>query len=206
MKNIMIFGDSNAYGVNPETGTRWDDHTRWTAIVSENLKQECHVITEGLRGRCTVFSDPFVPYRQGSTALPMLLDTHSPLDLVIIALGTNDTKNIFAATPEVIAAAHQELIGIIREKSNADILLLSPVHITEAVLSTHHVTFDRESIQKSLRLADVLSSLAKETGCFFSDLSAVAKAGSDGLHMDAESHFNVGKAVTGKVREILSAG
>lgn len=206
MKNIMIFGDSNAYGVNPDTGARYDDNTRWPMLLARNLKDSCHVITEGLRGRCTIFADPFCPYRTGSAALPMLLATHAPLDLVILALGTNDTKNIFNASPDVIASAHGELINMIRDVSNARILLLSPVLITDAVLKTSHITFDKESIRKSHELKKVLSELASRTSSDFLDLAAVAKAGSDGLHMDMESHFNAGKAVTEKTREILSIG
>ena len=53
-------------------------------------------------GRTTVWDDPLEPGRCGIQALPMALQSHKPLDLVILFLGTNDCKAHFHASPRVI--------------------------------------------------------------------------------------------------------
>lgn len=50
------------------------------------------------------------PGRSGIATLPMLLDTHAPLDLVIIMLGTNDTKNFFQVSAEQICRGMELLV------------------------------------------------------------------------------------------------
>lgn len=56
-----------------------------------------YVVEEGLGGRETVFDDPLEGERNGYTALPYVLKTHMPIDILIISLGTNDTKTMFSA-------------------------------------------------------------------------------------------------------------
>jgi lysophospholipase L1-like esterase len=51
--------------------------------------------------------------RNGSRHLPLLLETHRPIDLVIIFLGVNDLKRRFDATPFDIAQGAAELVGIV---------------------------------------------------------------------------------------------
>ena len=70
-KSVLCFGDSNTWGyVDPY-----------------------HVIEEGLNGRTTVFDEPFRDGRNARTTLLAVLETHAPLDLLIIMLGTNDLKH-----------------------------------------------------------------------------------------------------------------
>ena len=105
MKNILCFGDSNTYGLKPEwikgDFGRHDENTRWPGAMRNILGDGYRVIEEGLCGRTTVFDDPTSPYRNGFDYLQPCLESHSPLDLVIIMLaggkhtytnmGSNDT-------------------------------------------------------------------------------------------------------------------
>ena len=204
MKRILCFGDSNTYGVNPEGGERFNEDERWSALLAKELNGQAIVIEEGYRGRNSIFFDPFVPDRRGIDALPMLLSTHSPLDLVILALGTNDTKTFFAATPSVIASAEETLINVIKEKSNARVLLISPTFIDERVLKTIHTAFDQSSIEKSKELSKLFEGVANKTDSFFLDLASVTSAGADGLHMNKEGHKKASLAIAEKVKFILS--
>lgn len=57
---------------------------------------------EGLCGRTTVFEDELRENRKGVEALPMLLETHAPLEKVVLMLRTNDCKTVYQASAEVI--------------------------------------------------------------------------------------------------------
>ncbi len=93
MKSILAFGDSLTWGFIAGTWKRHAFEDRWPNALAAGLVASARVIEEGMNGRTTVFPDPTVgEERNGAVALPMLLTTHQPLDLVIIMLGTNDIK------------------------------------------------------------------------------------------------------------------
>ena len=51
MKNILCYGDSNTFGFNTKDGSRYDENTRWTAVLQKNLGAEYNVINEGMPNR-----------------------------------------------------------------------------------------------------------------------------------------------------------
>ena len=108
MINILCFGDSNTFGTNPKGG-RHSWNTRWPGRLQVLLGPEYYVIEEGMGGRTTVWDDPLEPGRCGIQALPMALQSHKPLDLVILFLGTNDCKAHFHASPRVITKGMENL-------------------------------------------------------------------------------------------------
>jgi len=94
-KRIMIFGDSNTWGWNPANDLvnpliRWDDDTRWAGVMQKELGDDYLVIPEGLNGRTSVWDDPIEEYRCGKDQIIPCLDSHAPIDLCIIFVGTND--------------------------------------------------------------------------------------------------------------------
>ena len=93
MKHVLVYGDSNSWGFEPGSGKRYGEEVRWTGVLAENLGSDTRVIEEGLNGRTTVFDDPLEPGRNGKTYLGPCLQSHHPLDLVILMLGTNDLKH-----------------------------------------------------------------------------------------------------------------
>ena len=93
MKTVLCYGDSLTWGYNPETGLRHNYDSRWPNVLARALGEDVVVITDALNGRTTVFDDQMVmAERNGVKTLPTLLDSHQPLDLVVIMLGTNDLK------------------------------------------------------------------------------------------------------------------
>ena len=87
MKSILCFGDSNTYGLKPDGSGRFDKNERWTGILSELLSNtDYDVIEEGLVGRTTVFEDSTRLGRNGSKLLPVLLESHGPVDTVVLML------------------------------------------------------------------------------------------------------------------------
>ena len=104
---LVCFGDSNTHGSPPSTGEaepRYGPDVRWPGVLAGALGPGWRVHEEGLPGRTTVHPDPVEGgHLSGLAALPMVLGTHSPIDVLVIMLGTNDLKARFAVGPADIA-------------------------------------------------------------------------------------------------------
>ncbi len=205
MRQILCFGDSNTYGLIPGTANRYNWGTRWTSILDEKLQfYGYRVAEEGLCGRTTMFADTYRPGRSGIDMLPAILETHRPLELVVLMLGTNDCKTAYETTPEKIGVGIERLLDQIwREREDLPVLLISPIHLG-ADVEKYDREFDRRSVEVSKGLKKVYEQIAKRRGIAFLAASDVALPGEkDQEHMTREGHAALAEAVFEKVREIL---
>ena len=209
MKSILCFGDSNTYGLKPEGG-RYEKSQRWTGILSDMLgHQDYEVIEEGLVGRTTVFEDSTRIGRNGSKLLPVLLESHGPVDTVVLMLGTNDCKTVYNASPALIGRGTEILLKQIKaNNNNSKILLLSPIYLGEQVWKQEFdPEFDEKSVVTSKELKAVFKRLAEEFDCSFLAASDVAKPSErDQEHMDEDSHRLLANAVYEKLIKIQKRG
>ena len=113
MKNILCFGDSNTWGYSPIDGTRYPLDIRWTGVLQKSLGTDYRIIEEGLNGRTTFINEDERPLRSGSDVLQIILESHRPLDFVIIMLGTNDLKVEFNLSVEEIAQGAKTLCEMV---------------------------------------------------------------------------------------------
>lgn len=209
MKRILCYGDSNTYGTNP-SGGRWDENTRWTGRLQALLGSEYRIIEEGLGGRTTVWTDDLELLRRGRQFLPVALDSHLPLDLVILMLGTNDLKARHGPpTTGDVARGCRTLAEDIAKHCLFDqfptpkILMISPITIGEGV-STTYPSFPETSVAQSRDFAHWFEEAAKIVGCEYLDAAQFAQPSPiDHLHMDADGHAALAEAIARKVREIL---
>lgn len=203
MKQILCFGDSNTYGLIPGTKERYSWEERWTGILEEKIKAKgFRVVEEGLCGRTTVFEDELRENRKGVEALPMLLETHAPLEKVVLMLGTNDCKTVYQASAEVIGEGIEKLIYQIKAADESiEILLVSPILLAEGVGEENFdPEFDQESVETSKRLKRVYQQIAEKNGCKFlaaSDYARVSEA--DRQHLDKDGHRRLAEAVYRKI-------
>ena len=118
------------------TNQRYGWGTRWTSILDDKVRTKGYrVIEEGLCGRTTVFDDPFRTERRGTEMLPAILESHRPVDTIVLMLGTNDCKSVYSATPEVIGQGIEQLLDQINTVNpDAKILLVSPIYLGERIL------------------------------------------------------------------------
>lgn len=172
MPTILCYGDSNTWGFNPATKGRYDRHTRWPGVMRAELGPDYWVVEEGLNGRTTVGTDPVAEYRNGIHLLQANLDSHAPLDLMILMLGTNDLKIKFSASVLDIAKGVAALIEIAR-RSVPRILLISPPPLGK--LSEFAEMFERGT-EKSTRLAAAYEKIALEAKCDFLDAGTVVRS------------------------------
>jgi lysophospholipase L1-like esterase len=210
MKNILAFGDSLTWGFEAGTFARHPFEVRWPNALAAGLGGKARVIEEGMNGRTTVFPDPTdIAERNGAVALPMLLTTHQPLDLVIIMLGTNDIKYANRCRAFDASMGMTRLIEIvqrfpwIKTASAPQILIMSP----PALCKTSDEWFNDlwgHAIEESKLFAKHYARVAEEMGVHFFDAGTVAKTDStDGGHIDAKSTQALGVALVPVVKKIL---
>ena len=191
MKRILCFGDSNTYGYIPDGTGRYSEDIRWTGRLQKKLSSKAIIIEEGLCGRTTVFQDELRIGRRGVELLPILLESHTPLDLVTVMLGTNDCKAVYGASAEVIGKGIEKIIGQIKSISpQAKILLISPILLGDDVWKTEFdPEFNRESVMVSKRLKAVYKRIAQKNNCMFLAASDIANPSErDQEHLDARGH------------------
>lgn len=196
---ILVYGDSNTYGYIPGGFGRYDENTRWTRLLDKKLGDSYRVIDEGLCGRTTVFDDEIRTGRRGIDNLGVVLESHRPVSLVTIMLGTNDCKARFNNSAGTIARGLERLIILTRQVTgnNQRILIISPIHLGEGV---GHPGFDPEfddnSVEVSKGLADAYRDLAERYGCLFLDAAQVAEPSVvDREHLTEEGHAALADAV-----------
>jgi lysophospholipase L1-like esterase len=209
MKTILCYGDSNTYGYDPVSGGRFDHNTRWPGVLRNELGEGWWVIEEGCGGRTTVWEDPIERHKDGSAYLPACLHSHGPLDLVIILLGTNDLKHRFGLSPEDIARGAGVLVDICKKSGEGidgrppSVLLLAPPPL-EKVEGTPFADMFAAGRERSQRFSECFRQVAQEQGCEFLDLKDVIVSSKlDAIHLEAAEHAKLGRAVAGKVREVL---
>jgi len=213
MYTVICYGDSNTWGYNPETGERFDENTRWTALLQKKLGEQYHVIECGLNGRTTSFDDHFRDYQNGRRGLGYSLMESKPIDLLIISLGTNDLK--FAGA----VGSAKGLDSLLRAAKNSSILdssncsvfkgeekilVVSPIYLGEELDSNINSSFYGK-YQDSLRLAELYRPICEKHHVQMLDASRYAEASqADHIHMGAESHAKLAEAIFGKVKEMLA--
>lgn len=199
MKEILCFGDSNTYGLIPGTQNRYDRDIRWTGILEKHLyKKGYRIIEEGLCGRTTIFDDLYREGRNGSSMLPTLLESHKPIDQVILMLGTNDCKSCFHTNPQKIGAGIECLIKQIKSvDAQIEILLISPILLGDEVWKPEFdPEFDQTSVEVSKGLKEVYQEIARKYQCDFLAASDVAEASrKDREHLNRENHLKLAKAI-----------
>lgn len=191
MKRILCFGDSNTFGYIPGGVGRYGENIRWTGRLQKKLLSEAVIIEEGLCGRTTVFQDELRQGRRGIELLPVLLESHAPLDLVIVMLGTNDCKTVYGASAEVIGKGIEQIIEKIKLVSpQAEILVISPILLGENVWkSEYDPEFSTESVQVSKKLKAVYKKIAEKNNCMFLAASDIAEPSEkDQEHLDEKGH------------------
>lgn len=196
-KTIVCFGDSNTHGYCSATGGRFDESERWTCVLQQLLGEDYHVIEEGMSGRTTVFEDPLFEGLNGLSSIFTCLMSHEPVDLLLIMLGTNDTKARFSCNAENIAKGLERLAAkaiSVRDawRSGPNILLIAPAPIHPGYMDTFVAgEMGTGCAEKSKELAGRYCDVAERLGCHFLDAGEIGLTmhPNDCMHLDAASHY-----------------
>ena len=208
MRTVLCYGDSNTWGYEPATGRRFPEDVRWPGVLARELGGDIRVIEEALNGRTTVRNDPVEEYKNGKHYFRPCLESHAPLDLVIIALGVNDLKARFFASASDVADGAGVLVSI-AQRSGAGpgggspaVLLVAPPPV--GVLTELALMFAGAE-EKSKGLSRQYGRVAEKYGCLLLDAGEVARVSDrDGIHLEPEEHRKLGEAVAALAKTILS--
>jgi lysophospholipase L1-like esterase len=203
VQHILVYSDSLSWGIIPATRQRLGFGARWPGVMENMLNaraQTVRVIEDCLNGRRTVWEDPFKPGRNGLVGLAQRIEIHSPLSLVILMLGTNDFQSMHPHTAWHAALGIGALVAAIR---NAPIepgmpvppvLIVAPPRLREArgVIARKF----GGAADKFTGLAVAYREISTELACPFFDAAEIVQASAvDGIHLDADQHLVLGKAL-----------
>lgn len=210
MRTVLCYGDSLTWGYDASGPGRHAPADRWPNVLQSALGKDVAVIAEGLNGRTTAFDDHLGSAdRNGARILPALLTSHSPIDLVIMLLGTNDMKPWVCGKAIAAKQGINRLVDIIRghaypmAEGAPDILIVAPPPLVETGDPDFAAMFEG-GVAQSRMLASLYSDLADQTSCGFFDAGSVAQATPlDGVHLDAVNTRAVGRGLEPIVRVML---
>jgi lysophospholipase L1-like esterase len=209
MRTILCYGDSNTWGLDPATQERFSGAERWPGVLRQALGEGYQIVEEGLPGRTTVWDDPIEGYKNGKEYLIPCLESHRPIDLIVIMLGTNDLKTRFSLPACDVASGAGVLVDIVQRSEVGpggkppQVLLIAPPPLGKL---TELAEMFEGGTAKSKKFSEHYRRVAEEFGCALLDASEVIVASCvDGVHLELSEHRKLGRAVAARVREILSA-
>ncbi|MDD3369819.1 MAG: GDSL-type esterase/lipase family protein [Lachnospiraceae bacterium] len=217
MKNILCFGDSNTWGYDYTTYSGqtecaqrlpWDQ--RWPGMLQIKLGQGYRVVEEAMNGRTTMCDDPYFPGVNGMKAFKIALDSHAPLDLVIIHLGVNDLKHMFCLTAGMIAFGNGALIQEAKKSRYGypapQVMLIAPPPVRKNISDCiFGFSYGVDAYQKSCKFGKLYQSTAEQYDCAYLDCGKLdfRLNDLDGLHYAKEDHKKLAEAVLKKIKEIM---
>jgi lysophospholipase L1-like esterase len=211
---LLAFGDSNTWGSDPGTGTRYPRSQRWPGALAQALGSAWQVVEAGLGGRTTVFEDPLGD-KAGIRHLEPVLMSAAPITLVLVLLGTNDLKTRFAASAYEIAEGAGLIVDRIRASragvggAPPQVLLIAPPPVMSVAgleardpqMYAGYALGWANAEARSRQFAEQYARVARTRGvpCFDAG-SVIASSPVDGIHWSAESHAALAAALAEWVR------
>jgi lysophospholipase L1-like esterase len=176
--------------------------------MQDKLGASFSTVAEGLNGRTTVFDDPIDgSHKNGRTYLLPCLESHAPLDLVIIMLGTNDLKSRFNLAPYDVAAGAGQLAQTVsadvrgQNSIRPEVLLVSPPRIGALDLFANVFA---GAPDKSAQLHTHYQKVAEMLDCHYLNAAEYTSSSAiDGLHLDAQQQHTLGIAIAEHVQAIV---
>lgn len=221
-KHILCLGDSNTHGYCADPAdcadaalARFNEDERWTCMLQKALGDAYLVIEEGLSGRTTVFDDPLYEHLSALDYLWPCLKSHEPVRLLILMLGTNDTKERFQANAHAIGLGMRRLVLKAQATDcwgpggEPKILIVSPPAIGDGVLSSPVAeemgTGRPGCVEKSRQLPVEYRRVAEETGCAFLDANTAGCTFNqiDFMHLTRAGHAALAQTLAKTVSALV---
>ncbi|UNK41263.1 SGNH/GDSL hydrolase family protein [Luteimonas sp. S4-F44] len=201
---ILVYSDSLTWGIVPTTRRRLAFDDRWPGILEFELNAlglpRPRVIEDCLNGRRTAFDDPYKPGRRALDGVQQVMEAHAPLDLLILLLGTNDFQSMHRHSPWHSASGLAAVVSAARLAPIEPGMPVPPILIVAPpALDTPRGPIAPKFAGgdvASVGLASALRQVADESNCYFFDANSVTTSSRiDGVHLDADQHAQLGRAL-----------
>ncbi len=186
---------------------RYPKEIRYPGKLQILLGDDYHVIEEGCNGRTTTHDDPQDGWKNGLDYLRPCLNSHKPVDIVVLMLGTNDLKDTFHLSAKEIADGAGILVDVIKEFCAQEqgfvpkIILVSPPEIGSGMRnSPFFSSFSEDPIERSKQFKKYYKEVADTKGCIFLDAAKyIYPSEVDSLHLTPEGHATLAE----KLKEVI---
>lgn len=210
---ILCYGDSNTWGyISGSNHQRYGNNERWTRVLSKLLGNKFEIIEEGLNSR-TLISNDTRPGKEGKNGYEYLipcLDTHDPIDLVVLMLGTNELKATYNKTANDIGEMFEQYFvkTILNRKSQLKdsypkLLIVTPPVVNEDVEYCKENNKYTGATKKSEELNDIYKNIAEKYNCYFLSNQGL-ETGIDGVHLTKESHQKLAERLKEEISHIYN--
>ena len=175
IKRIFIYGDSNVWG-DSFVGSRVRYSDRWVNRLKRELRGKAHIIADGVPGRVAGDFCKAKPHKNGKQAFAKALQRAGNVDIIIIALSTNDLQQQYGRTAQAVI---HDLTDYQKLAHGANIIYILPPAFSTGEDSGPEFTEQSEEIrQEILRDKDSLGE--------YIELPLMPL--SDGIHFSAKGH------------------
>ena len=214
MLSVLVYGDSLSWGIVPGERRRLPFEQRWSGVMERGLAADrlsVRVVENCLNGRRTVWDDPFKPGRNGLQGVEQVMEINSPLDLVVLCLGTNDMQ--FAYPFNNAWSSGQGVTAVVNAMRRAPIepgMAVPPILIVAPPpTTTPRGTLVEKFAGADVRgrgMAEAFRQVSEVLGCAFFDAGGATTVSEiDGVHLEAKQHRELGEAITPVVARLLKA-
>jgi len=204
MKKVLIYGDSNVWGDNFFTGVRIPDDEQWANILQKSLS-DYKILQEGLPGRIAGDYELEKTYKNGQRTFIATFRSSAPIDVLIIALGTNDLQIKYQRSASEIVndllwykkhveSEYQEKENRCKyfRKGMPRIIFILPPNFDYN--RKDNPVFDEKSEEKRKEIQKIFGTLEEEY-LIFDNVSLFQ----DGIHLNPEGHKMVADIVKDKI-------
>ncbi|MES2298394.1 MAG: SGNH/GDSL hydrolase family protein [Pseudomonadota bacterium] len=211
MQHMLVYADSLSWGLIPATRNRLPFEQRWPGVMEAALickGRHVRVIEDCLNGRRTVWDDPFKQGRNGLAGVAQRIEIHSPLELVVLMLGTNDFQSMHEYNAWHSSQGIAALVSAIRTAPiepgmpAPQVLVVAPppIRIPKGPLAPKF----EGAAKKCVGIASAYQQTCAELSCHFFDAGSVTTSSNvDGIHLDVAQHAILGQALSEVVDLLL---
>jgi acyl-CoA thioesterase-1 len=192
-KKIIVFGDSITHG---SAMSKEDKPKAWVNVVQADSGGKLEMINEGKGGRPTDSVKEF----------EAMLPRQPKADILVIALGTNDSRDITdKCVPKAVANVKSMVEkGRAAYGANLAVLLVGPPNINKSALGpTKPIANERDG--KLVELGEAFQKLAKEMNAEYVTLYGVVPESAltkDGVHPDVQGNAAIARVMLAKLLEM----
>ena len=168
---------------------------------------DCKIIEDALPGRTTNIDDGIDgKHLNGANAFKSTLLSHSPIDIVLILLGTNDLKARFNREPKDIANGVLDLISIANntnsgegtwhDEKKSNVVILIPPILGKLSIDESWINYKEwiGAFEKSKKLNEFYMDMCKEKKIEFIDTNEfIVSSEHDPIHWSKKTHKEFGE-------------